>query len=110
MSSLRLVRMVGILGLLVFAVGLALSLVMEAWRAADFVEQEESRRGASMGVDPSLPDWFRNLDGNTNGELSRAEFIGTEEQFKRYDTNGDKGISPQEAWTADLDFRNRAPP
>jgi hypothetical protein len=43
------------------------------------------------------PEWFRRMDRNRDGDLSRAEFLGSDEQFRRIDTNGDGLISPEEA-------------
>jgi Ca2+-binding EF-hand superfamily protein len=60
-------------------------------------------------VDPKAPDWLRNLDKNSDGKLSRAEFVGTDEQFKRYDTDGDGFISRAEVEATDAEFRNHVP-
>jgi Ca2+-binding EF-hand superfamily protein len=35
------------------------------------------------------PDWFQAMDRNQDGELSRREFLGTEELFQKLDVNGD---------------------
>jgi hypothetical protein len=50
------------------------------------------------------------MDRNSSGDLSREEFIGPDDRFKRYDTNGDRVISPQEAVSADADFLSQVPP
>jgi Ca2+-binding EF-hand superfamily protein len=63
-----------------------------------------------MAVDPALPDWFRSLDKNNDAKVSRAEFIGTNEQFRRIDLNADGVISPAEAIAADEWFRSEIPP
>jgi hypothetical protein len=110
MIAPRLVHVVGVVASLFLVAGFALTLVMKVRHAGNIVDQEEQRRPASMRVDPLWPDWFRNMDRNSSGDLSREEFIGPDDQFKRYDTNGDRVISPQEAVSADADFLSQVPP
>lgn len=43
------------------------------------------------------PLWFRKMDRNGDGDLSPREFIGTPEDFKRIDTDGDGLIDAKEA-------------
>ncbi len=43
------------------------------------------------------PLWFRKMDRNKDGDVSMREFLGTPEEFKRIDTDGDGLISPAEA-------------
>jgi Ca2+-binding EF-hand superfamily protein len=43
------------------------------------------------------PLWFRKMDRNRDGDVSRKEFLGTDEQFKEIDTDGDGLISLAEA-------------
>jgi Ca2+-binding EF-hand superfamily protein len=43
------------------------------------------------------PLWFQKMDRNRDGDVSRKEFLGTEEQFKAIDTDGDGLISVEEA-------------
>jgi Ca2+-binding EF-hand superfamily protein len=47
------------------------------------------------------PRWFRKMDRNRDGDVSRREFLGTDEQFRRLDTDGDGLISVEEAERAD---------
>jgi hypothetical protein len=46
---------------------------------------------------PTAPGWFMSMDKNSDGDLSRGEFLGTTEQFKQLDTNGDGLLSVAEA-------------
>jgi Ca2+-binding EF-hand superfamily protein len=54
------------------------------------------------------PLWFRKMDRNRDGDVSRREFLGTDEEFQRIDTDGDGLISAQEADTADQAFRRQS--
>jgi Ca2+-binding EF-hand superfamily protein len=56
------------------------------------------------------PEWFRALDRNGDGYVSRAEFIGTDEEFRAYDTDGDGLISVAEAEAGDRKWRARGRP
>jgi Ca2+-binding EF-hand superfamily protein len=55
----------------------------------------------SGGPEPSKPgrgpEWFRKMDRNGDGDVSRREFLGTDEQFRAIDTDGDGLISVEEA-------------
>jgi Ca2+-binding EF-hand superfamily protein len=53
------------------------------------------------------PLWFRMMDHNADGFVSRREFAGTDEQFREIDTDGDGLISPAEAEKADARFRKK---
>ena len=46
------------------------------------------------------PLWFRMMDRNGDGYVSRREFLGSKEDFDRIDTNHDGMISPEEAEAA----------
>jgi Ca2+-binding EF-hand superfamily protein len=43
------------------------------------------------------PLWFRKMDRNRDGDVSRREFLGTDEEFKAIDEDGDGLISVEEA-------------
>jgi Ca2+-binding EF-hand superfamily protein len=53
------------------------------------------------------PLWFRKMDRNHDGDVSRREFLGTDEDFKRIDTDGDGLIDAQEAEKADAWLRGK---
>lgn len=62
-------------------------------------------------LNPSIPPstrgpmWFRKMDRNGDGDLSRAEFPGRPEEFDRLDLDHDGLISVEEAEIADKQFR-----
>jgi Ca2+-binding EF-hand superfamily protein len=65
-------------------------------------------RPAGSGTAPVRgPLWFRKMDRNQDGDVSQREFVGTDEQFARIDTDGDGLISAEEAERADAWFRAR---
>jgi hypothetical protein len=47
------------------------------------------------------PDWFVSMDKNNDGDLSLAEFLGTTEQFRQFDENGDQLLGVAEALKLD---------
>ena len=54
----------------------------------------------SMSGDRStltLPAWFVAMDRNHDGDVSQREFLGTSEQFRHFDTDGDGLIGGDEA-------------
>jgi Ca2+-binding EF-hand superfamily protein len=53
--------------------------------------------GPSVGPGP---EWFRKMDRNLDGDLSPREFLGTRDQFRQLDTDGDGLIDPTEAGKA----------
>jgi Ca2+-binding EF-hand superfamily protein len=44
-----------------------------------------------------VPAWFTKMDRNGDGDVSRREFLGTEEEFRMLDADGDGLISADEA-------------
>jgi len=53
------------------------------------------------------PEWFRKMDRNGDGDVSRREFLGTDAQFKEIDTDGDGLISVEEAEAYDKKMREK---
>jgi Ca2+-binding EF-hand superfamily protein len=51
------------------------------------------------------PLWFWKMDRNRDGDVSRREFLGTDEEFRRIDTDGDGLISLAEALAFDKKVR-----
>ena len=45
---------------------------------------------------PASPAWFASMDKNHDGDLSRGEFLGTTEQFRQIDTDGDGAVGAGE--------------
>jgi Ca2+-binding EF-hand superfamily protein len=56
-----------------------------------------NRAPGQMGEPSKGPVWFRKMDRNGDGDVSRAEFLGTEEDFRKIDEDGDGLISLEEA-------------
>ncbi len=51
------------------------------------------------------PVWFGKMDRNRDGDVSRKEFLGSDEEFRALDTDGDGLISLEEARKADARLR-----
>jgi Ca2+-binding EF-hand superfamily protein len=56
---------------------------------------------------PRGPLWFQKMDRNRDGDVSRREFLGTDEEFRRIDTDGDGLISVEEAEAYDKLMRKK---
>jgi Ca2+-binding EF-hand superfamily protein len=61
-------------------------------------------RGSAPATEKG-PAWFRKMDRNGDGDVSRSEFLGTDEQFRAIDTDGDGLISAEEAEAYDRKMR-----
>jgi Ca2+-binding EF-hand superfamily protein len=53
------------------------------------------------------PLWFRKMDRNDDGDVSQTEFLGTMEQFRKIDSDGDGLIDIKEAERADMELRKK---
>jgi Ca2+-binding EF-hand superfamily protein len=51
----------------------------------------------ARGGRQDLPAWFVGMDRNRDGDVSAREFLGTFDQFRRFDTDGDGLIDGDEA-------------
>jgi Ca2+-binding EF-hand superfamily protein len=56
------------------------------------------------------PIWFRRMDRNADGDVSRSEFLGTRAEFSSIDTDADDLLSLQEAEAHDAKLRPREAP
>ena len=67
------------------------------------LQQGSSTRAnnAQMHFDAG-PPWFFRADTNQDGDLSAAEFLGTNDVFQRLDKNEDGAIDIHEAVIADI--------
>jgi hypothetical protein len=53
------------------------------------------------------PLWFRKMDRNGDGDVSRREWLGSKEDFEKIDIDGDGLISLEEAQKADEWYRKK---
>ena len=51
----------------------------------------------NVGSSKAAPLWFQKMDRNFDDDLSPREFIGSDEDFRKLDTDGDGLISSEEA-------------
>ena len=65
-------------------------------------DKSDAPREATRG-----PLWFRKMDRNADGDVSRREFLGTDEQFRAIDTDGDGLISVEEAERYEAQLRKQ---
>ena len=67
----------------------------------------QSQTSYAVNIRPANkgPLWFRKMDRNNDGDVSRTEFLGRPEDFEKLDLNHDGLISVEEAEAADKLFR-----
>jgi Ca2+-binding EF-hand superfamily protein len=65
----------------------------------------EFAQGADRADNSKAPLWFRKMDRNNDGDVSRSEFLGSREDFDSIDTNHDQLISQSEAISYDQKAR-----
>jgi Ca2+-binding EF-hand superfamily protein len=73
-----------------------------------FPENEEDTLIAAARRKAAGPVWFRRMDVNGDGDVSRREWLGTEDEFRRIDLDGDGLISLEEALKAEKSLRKAA--
>ncbi|HVK17320.1 MAG TPA: hypothetical protein VM533_10255 [Fimbriiglobus sp.] len=65
--------------------------------------------GQSTPAQQTGPLWFRKMDRNTDGDVSRGEFLGDAADFAMLDTDGDGLISPAEVEAYEKKVRPKKP-
>jgi Ca2+-binding EF-hand superfamily protein len=71
------------------------------------MDNSSARPPASASAAVRGPLWFRKMDRNQDGDVSRREFVGSDAQFARIDADGDGLINVEEAEKADAWFRGQ---
>jgi Ca2+-binding EF-hand superfamily protein len=69
------------------------------------VQFEDFGAANRVQVPQKGPLWFRKMDRNGDGDVSRSEFLGTKEEFDAIDTDHDGLISLEEAEAYDKKMR-----
>ena len=76
---------------------LTVELVKPRLLQVDFAQPGNMTGEAVINERSAGPVWFRGMDRNQDGDISRKEFLGTDEAFKKWDKDGDGLISVAEA-------------
>ena len=72
-------------------VSLSLALARGDGQMGEAVFAMPARR--QRGSESTAPAWFQKMDENSDGEISRREFLGSATMFKKMDKDGDQFIS-----------------
>jgi Ca2+-binding EF-hand superfamily protein len=81
--------------------------VRDTWTVAFSPDGQLLRGVQAQPTTPRGPEWFWKMDRNGDGDVSRKEFLGTDEQFWEIDTDGDGLISLQEAEAYEQKMREK---
>jgi Ca2+-binding EF-hand superfamily protein len=73
--------------------------------APPVVARPTGDRGPQQPGAAGGPMWFRKMDRNGDGDVSRREWLGSKEDFEKIDSDGDGLISLEEAQKADEWYR-----
>ena len=86
-------------------VSLRLSRSLERYAINQQVDFHFQQPNQQVMVPQKGPVWFRKMDRNADGDVSRSEFIGTKSEFDAIDTDKDGLISLEEAEAYDKKMR-----
>lgn len=85
---------------------------IELARTSLFEQASQNRMATANATSPRLeqstdgPEWFRRMDVNRDGDVSRREFLGPASQFDDLDINGDGFLGANEAEAATKETAN----